>query len=723
MNLQAGIVDETGLGLSSPREELSSVIGRVIGTLKRRWLLIAAIMVVVFGAALVAVMLLTPKYEAVARIKVDPSRSAAMGQFTDTASIPDQSIVDTEVSVMQSLDVARAVVKKLGLDNDPEFTKGVDALPANATPADVDQRLNEVAGNVLAAMEAKREKATYVIELSTVSVDPVKAARITNMFATQYIDASLGRRSDTAIQQGSYLDKRLKELSSEASAADNKLAEYRARAGVMSSDSGGSSTVTDQQMAPLATQLASAQSEAAAAAAKVRAAEAQIRSGGLDGVSAVLTSDVVRALRSQRAAILQDQGDILSRYGPKHPESVKIAEQLRSIDEQIDSEAKRVIAGLRSDAISASARAASLSSDLANLRVQQAQDTRSSAVADTYQRQADSAQAAYERLAEKAQASAQAAGSSITQAQIVEQATPPSTPSKPNKGLLLALGFIVALVTSLGSVAALEIVNTGLVSIRDVQNMGIPVLAPVPLLSSARAKDGLEKGGSPADLIIARPVGFYAEAIRTLRGSLLLGRERGSRVIAIASTLPDEGKTTTTLSLARIMALAGEKTIVVDCDLRRMGLTRSAGISAPVGLVEVLKGEAALGSAIVADKVADLDVLPLANAIFSPEDLFSGEAMPALLARLKEKYDHVLLDTPPMLGVADARVLASIADGVAMVIKWNATPRNAVRSALELLHHDKANVVGGILAMVDRTAEAYGALYYSKSYGKYYREN
>ncbi|MDB5701992.1 MAG: capsular exopolysaccharide family [Sphingomonadales bacterium] len=711
---------EPGAAWTPPGQnvEVSNIFRQITSILRRRWLMIATIILVIFGAALVTAMMLTPKYEAVVRIKIDPSPGAAMGQMSEQTSFPDQAIVDTEVTVMQSLDVARSVVRKLGLERDPEFSRGLQPLASNAPRAAVDARRDQVATAVLGATTAKREKATYIVELTTASEDPVKAARIANTFASQYIEASLGRRSGTAEKQAGYLQEQLKTLSQQATAADAQLTEYRARAGVIGSG-GGASTLTDQQIAPLAMQFATAQSEAAAAAAKIRSAQTQIGAGGIGGVSAVLNSDVIRNLRAQRAVLQQEQGEVMTRYGPKHPETLKITQQLTDIDNQINEEAKRIIAGLGADGGSASARAQSLASDLGKLRAQQARDTRSSAMADTYQRQADSAQAAYNRLAEKAQASSQAASSSIALAQIIEDAVAPTTPSKPNKKLLLAVGLLGAIAAALGAVAILEIVNTGIMSVTDVQNLGLQSLATVPRLSKSQR----EGGEAPADLIYSKPVGSYAEAYRTVRSSLILGHQNVARVITIASTLPDEGKTTATLSLARVMALAGERTIAIDCDLRRAGLTKAVGLVSEHGLIEVLRGEVTLESAIKRDPSTTLDVLPLAGEVFSPEDMFSGDAMPNLLAKLRERYDHIILDTPPLLGVADARSLAVMSDAVAMVIKWNATPRNAVRAALEMLRHDEANLVGAILSMVDRSTEAYGALYYSQKYTNYYKES
>lgn len=715
MDAQISVNDETSWGPPEPEVDFSSLFGRVISALRRRWLLIAAIILVIFGSALIVVMLLTPKYEAVTRIKIDPSRSAAMGQMTDQQSgAPDQAIVDTEVTTMRSLDVARAVVVSLGLDHDAEFTKGVDPLPANASPAETDEHLNAVASKVLRNTDASREKTTYIIDLSTISADPVKAARIANTFAAKYIELGLGRRSSTAGQAANFIDKRLKELSDQAAAADTKLAEYRAQAGVVTAG-GSSSTLIDQQIAPLSTQLATAQSEAAAATARVRSAEAQIRTGNIDGVSAVLASDVIRNLRAQRAQLMQEQGEILTRYGPKHPEAQRITQQLADVDSQIKAEADRIIAGIRADASSAAARAQSLAADLSTLRQQQSRDTRSSALADTYQRQSDNAKAAYQQLSEKAQASDQAAGSSISLAQIIEKAAPPLTPSKPNKALLLGLALVIAIIVALGAVGLLEVVSSGVKSVDDLRQLGIETLAAVPLLRSLRL------GSSPpSDFIITKPMSAYAEAHRSLRSSLLLGRHADYRVVMVASTTPDEGKTTTTLSLARVMAMSGDRVLAIDCDLRFAGLTKVVGAVSEMGLVEVLRGEGDAAAAIQQDKVENAYVLPLKEPIFTAEDIFAGEAMPELLRTLRTQYDWILLDTPPMLGIADARTLAVMVDAVVMVVKWNSTSRGAVKAALELARHDQANLAGAVLSMIDRSSEAYGAHYYSRKYAKYY---
>jgi len=722
MDAQTKMIETTGYTPTKRSTDVSQIVKQATAILRRRWLMVATIIIVIFGATLAAVMTMTPKYEAVAFIKIDPSPGAAIGQMTERTGMPDQALVETEVSVMRSLENARAVVERLKLDQDAEFAQKLPPLAPGAPKAQVERRLDTVASAVLGGLTAERDKATYIVQLGYLSRDPVKAARIANAFAAEYMDANLGRRTGTAEREARFLDQRLSQLNAQAGAATQQMAEYKARAGVIGTAGGGVSTSIDQQIVPLAGQFATAQSEAAATDAKVRSAEQQIRAGNLDSIPGVLTSDVVRNLRAQRASVLDAKSEVMARYGPKHPETLRVTGQLEAIDEQIKDEANRIVAGLRADAISSRARAQSLAGELGNLRAQQATTTRSSAIADTYQRQADSAQSAYDRLAEKAQTSAQAAGSSISQAQVIEQATPPLTPSKPNKRALLAMGLLASLAVAVSAVAVLEIFNTGIMSVAEIESLGAPVLGTIPRLAASEWKKADDDIRSPADHLLARPVSFYAEAYRAIRTSFILGHVNGAQVISIVSTLPDEGKTNSALSLARVMAMAGETTIVIDCDLRRAGLTKLAGLSVDAGLVEVIKGEIPLEEAICKDKAAGLDILPLSRSLFSPEDMFSGEAMLSVLATLRKRYRHIVIDTPPLLGLIDARTLAALSDAVAMVVKWNATPRQAVASALDLLQSDHTPISGVILTMVDSSVEAYGAMYYSKKYSSYYSE-
>lgn len=698
--------------LPQDHDGLGAGIKEIWSAFRRRWLTLALIVLIVMGLAVAATFLIAPAYDATLRLRVEPSQNMLVGQPTTGSNLPDQSIVETEASIMKSHDLAADVVRKLGLANDEEFTKHLDPMPANPTKAQLDQRVDEVADEVASHVSVNREKSTYVVDLTFRSKDPAKAARIANTLAASYIEQSVNRRTGTAAKQSAMIQKRLDELAAVAQQADERLAQYRAANGIADE---GSLSVTQQQITPLAGQVATAESEAAAARSKLAVAQQQIAGGGLTAVSAVLDSQVISNLRSQRAVLMTQYGEINTKYGPRHPESLKIKEQLASIDQQIHDEANRIVGSLRSEAVAASARASSLRSDLNGLRGTQASETRASVAALSYQRAAEAAHLAYNQAAELAQRTNQIAAAPLSQAQLIEPAIAPIEPSTPNKPLLLAGGLALALLLGAGTVGLQEILASGIRTRKELERIGLPLLASIPV----SRRPGARK--SPADSVVDAPFTAYAEAFRSIRNTLTISSGKPFKVVALVSSLPGEGKTTTALSLARMMAMSGDRTLIIDADARRAGLLSLLPSQPTTGLVEVLGEGADIAGALQKDVVENLDILPVSSSAFVQSDVFSRDRLAALLDKIRDNYDRIIFDTPPLLGVADARAIASVADAVLMVVRWDKTPRNAVRNTLDILLQDNAPIVGGVFSMVDPKSEAAGGAYYSAEYSAYYQ--
>jgi capsular exopolysaccharide synthesis family protein len=215
------------------------------------------------------------------------------------------------------------------------------------------------------------------------------------------------------------------------------------------------------------------------------------------------------------------------------------------------------------------------------------------------------------------------------------------------------------------------------------------------------------------------PFTAYAEAFRSLRNTLTISSGKPFQVVALVSSLPGEGKTTTSLSLARMMAMSGERTLIIDADPRGAGLLRLLPDTPDVGLVEVLDERADLNLAIQPDIVENLDILPVSSSTFVQSDVFSKERVEALIAELRGRYDRIVFDTPPLLGVADARIIAKLVDAVMLVVRWDSTPSNAIRSTFDILNQDQAAVIGALYTMVDPRSEAAGAAHYSTYYSSY----
>ncbi len=695
----------------------------MINIFRRRWKLFAAVTVFVSILVVVAAFVLPPVYLADAEIKLDPNQHTALDlNRLENGAPPDQAVVDSEVTVMQSRDVAQAVVQKLNLTADEDYqpTSG----PASKDPHSAAYQEATIQ-NLLKKLDIKRNGETYIISVGFHSKDAAKAARIANAFADEYILASVKQRVQTAQAQSVWLSDRLSKLTEEVQVADGAVARYKAANGIASAAVGG--TVTDQQIGTITSQVAQAESEAAAARSNYEAAQNQIAKSGIDSVSSVINAPTVVSLRQKRAELISEQGDINTRYGPRHPESIKIQQQIDGVDRQIHEEAERIVSGLASDSRASEARAAAMRGQLGGLKGQLSSNTRASVEADNLQRDADAKRAEYTTLAATAQQATQQEHANETQALIISRAVEPVKADFPNKPLFAALGVVLGMVVGLGVVFAVESVDSGVRTVEDVEgDLGVPFIASAPLLSPKLLGAG-RKAMQPWDFVVAKPMSGYAEAMRTTRTALTLADlDHRVKVVAITSALPNEGKSVTAVSLARVMAMSGDRVIIVDCDLRQNALRNLPGTKPTAGLVEVLTGHAALESVIIADSVPGLDILPLTQVAYTPRDLFGSDSMASLLRILRERYDQVILDGPPLLAVADARTLATQADSVLMVARWSKTPRQAIRAALSRLESDGSNVAGVVLSMVDTKAR--GALsaddpaYYYGTYRAYYQE-
>jgi succinoglycan biosynthesis transport protein ExoP len=266
------------------------------------------------------------------------------------------------------------------------------------------------------------------------------------------------------------------------------------------------------------------------------------------------------------------------------------------------------------------------------------------------------------------------------------------------------------------TIATQEMMVVGIMSKNDVeQQFGLPMLAAVP---------AVKKLEHPADLLIDRPTSLFSEAIRIARASILGVKrsDKGQQIIAVTSALPGEGKSTTALAFARMLAIHGSKTLLIECDVRRAILQTHVRNPVPkAGIIEVLFGDAPIEAALFPGDVDNLTQLFATAPFFDSGELFGDARMKSLLDTLRQQYDHIVLDLPPLVGLADSRYLAVQADTTVMVVRWARTPVNAVSTALEWLKSDGANVAGVVLTMIDPGAEAAGAYYYSKKYSGYYQ--
>lgn len=719
---------------------------QALGALRRRLPLFFAAVLATFLTVAILTFQTIPVYSSSASIIIDPSDddvlSIDLGAQLSGAA-PDSAVVDTEVEIIRSRSLAEKIVKKLNLVENPEFNPNlqepgaVDRLKAtikntiagfspsntpDAAPMDeiseealAAREMDLVVGMLLRKTSARRIGTTYGIEISANSQDPELAAEIANAIANQYLVEQLDAKFEATKRRTEWLEERLTDLRAEVAEAESVVEAYRSASGLIAS---GETTINEQQMADINGQLIVQRAELSEAEARLQSVQSMIRQGlGADTSAEALRSPVIAELRRQQADLARQRNDAQNRYGPRHPEYIRITTEESNIQAQIDVEVQRIVANLQGEVTIARQRVNSLENNLNRMRGTISDNNRARVRLRELERNADASRSIYEGFLENFKMSDDAEGIREADARILSRAAVPLAPAFPKTSLNLVIGVVLGLMFGVLAVILAESMNNQVNSGSDIEDtFGMPFLGNFPKLTGDAKKN-------PSEYVIDNPLSSYAESFRNLRASIMFADlDTMVQTVAITSSQPDEGKTTLTYGLGRMSAMSGTKTLVIDGDFRRKQLTEKAGIEAEMGFLECLFGEAKLSQAIVVDPKTSLHILPLTPDRHTPRDVFGSKAFNALLERLKEEYELIIIDTGPLLLMAETRVLTSKVDQVVVVARWQKTNRTVLKQTLGILADFRANVAGVVLNQVDLNKyhrHGYGHSGY-KAYAKYY---
>ncbi|MDX2237307.1 MAG: polysaccharide biosynthesis tyrosine autokinase [Hyphomonadaceae bacterium] len=707
---------------------------KIIDAFRRRLWVFAMVVAATF--IIVAFVTYTsPKiYTATANILLDVERQNVLGNQVEEvfAGLPaNNAAVETQTQLLRSRALAARVVDSLNLTSDPEFAPSMEPGALDRVkaffglggdppdPAFIRQIKREISiAVVMGRLNIARDGMTYIINVSVWSYDPEKAARIANAFADNYLTMQLETKYETIATANQWLSNRLASLRDEVQQKERAVAEYRAANNLLTTGAGGA-TLTEQAIAQNVTSLVTARAQLAAAQARLQGVSAGASS------QEALQSPVVSSLRTQQADLARQRAELSTRYGPRHPQMQQIDRQIQDLQQQIDAEVGRITQNLRTEVRIAASQVASLESSLGGQASTLTTNDVASVRLRELERDAEASRTLYTAFLNRFRQVAETSGIERADARIPSRATAPLGPSAPNVRLNLILGLLVGVALGAIAVFIIELLERSLRTPEDVQaRVGVPCVGAVPFLDRRmRTVDG--ELLSPEDFVLKRPLSAFGEALRSVRaGVFFASPDKKVKVLAVTSALPDEGKTTTAIGLARISALAGSRTVVVDCDLRRRSATHAMGLDVEKGLTEVLFRTASLNEVIQKDPGSGVDIVPLAQAEYTPRDLFGSEAMRSLIEALRVRYDVVILDTAPVMPISDTRVLSSIADAVLVVARWGRTPASMVRNAVERLRTHGAKVVGVVLEGVSSGVLARLVYdqsdYYSELYQTYY---
>ena len=736
--------DRSSAPLESPQTGLGAAmdIRRWFNVFRRRIRLFIAVALVVFAATVMLTLQATPRYTATASVVLDTRKTNVTGVQQVMSDMPtDASAVATEVEILKSGQLAERVVKALNLDEDPEFNpalrkpKGLGAVRASVrdlvkgaapktapTPAQLQRAHEGVVSNVLGGLQIRRTGMTYVIAIGYESESPTKAAAIANKWSELYLLDQLQSKFEATQQATRWLNEQLGSLRGQVEQDDAAVQQYRIANNLLSASG---TSLTEQEISSYSQSLASARADLAADNARLSTARQQLARGSNgEDVGEAMSSPVIGQLRSQRAAVSAQVADLQGRYGDRHPEMLKAKRQLTDIDSQIQEEIGRIVSNLEAKVEVSRQRANAVGGSLGGAKGTLASNSRAMVRLNELQRTADASRTLYESYLARYKETSTQGGIETSDARIVTKAKVPGGQSSPDVRGNLIRGLLLAIAAGAAALILAEMLDAGLATAEDVERrLETAYLGSVPMLASVSDT----RNETPIDHIVAKPLSSFSEAFRNLQTSILYARlGEPVQVVAVTSSLPGEGKTTTAICLARSAALRGGRVLVVDCDLRRRTVNRMLDAEPGVGLLEVLSGDATLEQAISRDAASGADILPLSKTSFTPKDVFGTAAMDRLLAELRRRYDLVILDTAPVLPIADTRILAPKADVVVFLARWRKTPQHAIEAAFRQLSGTGAHVGGVVLTQVDMKQQAkygYGDPgYYYAEYKKYYTE-
>ena len=694
-------------------------------TLQKLWRHRTTIFLVtlVFAIASVAVAKLIPTYyaaEARVLVGVPPLKVLNIESILSDMN-PDADRIQNESYVVQSREVASAVVSRMALRNDPEFNPFIE--PANqswwtanvakpfadfvasikgdekAEPSSDDIQ-RTVVDVLLSQTSVTQLGRSHVLAIKVQSENPERSAALGNAFAEAYLGQQRDEKIQASEEADRFLTSRIEELRQQVAKSDQAVEDYRRRYGLFK---GASAGITSQQLTELNTQLMAAQT--AKAEAESRLVEAQAMGGKVadnSTVPEVLRSPLVQSLKQQSALADQKLAEVRQRVGARHPDYRAAQAEAGSVRGKIGAEVSRTVEGLRREVQSATARYEQTKRSFEQLKVSMGGVNDRQITLDALERDANVNRHLLEQMLGRAKEMIGQQQLQRANAKLISRAAIPSAPAFPPKPLIVLLGVIAgALAACIWALMRESLDRTFRRGRQMEAATGLPVLAVIP-----QVKDRM----GPMQHVLRKPVSPYTEALRKLHTGLELSEAAYSpKLIMFCSAVPDEGKSVLVGSLGRMLAAHGRRVLLIDCDWRRPALHTLFRLSNEGGLGAVLDERADQSSRLIhTDPLSGVDILTAGDVTPAGVRMLTSERFRTILHDLADSYDMVLLDTPPVLIGAEVLSIARMVDKVAFVTRWGSTPRQTAMEALKQLLEAGADVAGTALSRVD-----------ARSFGKY----
>ena len=684
--------------------------------LKRRWLVLG-VMATGLALALLVTLLTPPVYRASTTMQIDrETMQIVLVQGVTSGEADSGDFFQTQYELLRSRALAERVTNSLHLANSPAlanvagrswFDRVLQSLrPSSvASPAKGADSARAVAV-VQRGLEVEPIRNSRLVRLSYSSGDPRLSAKIANAFASEFIAQHLDHKLDASSYARKYLQDQLRETKAKLEQSERALVDYAQKEKIVSTGEGPS--LVAQNLGALNGQLATAQGERIRAEARLRGATSA-KGAGLP--ADMLTDSNVHILQQQKATLQGEYQQKLQVFKPDYPEMKQLQGQIDAVDKQIASALGDVRASVRSEYEAAVAQENLLTQELAALRSQTLNVDGRSIEYNILKREADTNRQLYDALLQRYKEIGVATDVGSNNVSVVDRAIPPSSRYKPSLPINLGIGLLLGALLGALAAFAIEFLDQTLKGPQDVeQRLRLPVFGIIPKL---------KKQEVPAQALrdLRSP---FSEAYRSVRTALQFSTDNGvPRVLLVTSAGPGEGKSTTAWSLARNFAQLGKRVLLIDGDLRNPSLHKVAEVRGDIGLSNLLAGAAQLAEAIQDTDDPRLKIVLAGPLPPNPAELLAGSKLVSLLTVAAESYDQVIIDGPPVLGIADAPILANAAAGTLLVVEAGKTRIQTAQVAIKRLYAARGRLIGAIVSKYAAGRHSYGYGYGYGDYGSY----
>ena len=689
----------------------------------------------------------TPLFTARAVLVIDTHKVQPWQTTSPLGDMPmDSASVDTQIQIMKSDNVALSVVKELHLNEDPEFISPRAGLigtvmgfvsnalnnaisfflPANtpSEPTPELQILRPALGTFQSHLDAKRLGLTYAIEIDFQSLSPDRAAQIANAVADAYVVDSLEAKYQTTRRAAIWLQERLKELREQSTIAERAVVDFKAKNNIV--DTGGR-LMNEQQLAELSSALIQARASTAEAKARLDRVQQILKAGDLDpGATATATvtdslhNEVITKLRQQYLEFDARASDWTRKYGAAHLAVVNLHNQMQELRRTMYSELQRIAETYKSDYEIAKTREDSVQKSL-NQIVSESQTTNEAQITlHNLESSAQTYRALYDNFLQRYMESVQQQTFPISETRLITPATRPFSKSAPRSHLILALASLAGMLIGVSIGVLREISDRVFRTPAQITDrLQADCIALVPLVKGGEispVNTGKSKRAPRRSIatdkslqwtMVESPFSRFSEAIRGIKVAADVNNAtKANKVIGITSSLPNEGKSTLAVALTGLIAHAGGRAVLVDCDLRNPSLSRKLAPDAKVGLLEVIAGKSAVNDVLWTESRTGLALLPavLPSRLSHTSEILASEATRKIFEQLRQTFDYVIVDLSPLAPVVDVRVMTPLIDSFVFVVEWGRTKIDVAEHALSNAPGVHDNLLGVVLNKVNMNA-------------------